>query len=132
MQSIPDELQPALQGALPGILATCSLDGEPNAAYISQVHYVDDNHVALSRQFFNKTYRNLVENPKIGVITPHPVTGEDWSLVVEFVRSETEGDLFDTMSMQLEALASMEGMQDVFRLVSADVCKIISIERCIR
>ena len=132
MQSIPDELLPALQGALPGTVATCSLDGEPNASFITQIHYVDEFHVALSRQFFNKTARNMMENSQAEVIAAHPETGEDWRLVVEYIRSETEGELFEEMEMQLEAIASTEGMTDVFHLLSADVCKIISIERCNR
>jgi len=132
MENIPEELIPALQGAIPGTLATCSKDGEPNAAYITQVYQVDDNHVALSRQFFNKTFTNMAENPKVHVQVAHPETGEDWRLVVEYVRSETEGELFDGMEMQLEAIASNEGMSDVYRLLSADVCKIISIEKCNR
>jgi len=129
MPSIPDELQPALQGAIPGHLATCSSAGEPNAAYITQTYYVDEHHIALSRQFFNKTFTNMAENPKVQVEVTHPETGEDWRLGIEYVRSETEGELFDAMAMQLEAIASYEGMSDVYRLLSADICKVNSIER---
>ncbi len=132
MDSIPDELQPALQGALPGTVATCSLDGEPNATYFAQAYYVDEHHIALSRQFFNKTAQNREENPKAYLQIVHPETGEDWRLVVEYVRSETEGELFDRMKMQVEAIASMTGMTDVFRLLSTDIHKVISIERCNR
>ena len=122
MQSIPDELQPALQGAIPGTLATCSLDGEPNVAYITQTYFVDEFHIALSRQFFNKTFRNMSENPHVHVQVSHPETGEDWRLAVEYVRSETEGELFDNMSMQLDAIASFESMTDVYSLLSAFDC----------
>ena len=132
MDSIPEELMPALQGALPGTVSTCSKDGEPNVSFITQVYYVDDNHVALSRQFFNKTARNMTENPMAEVIAAHPETGEDWSLDVEYLRSETEGDLFENMEMQLEAIATNEGMEGVYHLLSADICKIISIEKCTR
>ncbi len=132
MQSIPDELQPALQGALPGTIATCSLDGEPNATYFAQAYYVDEHHIALSRQFFNKTVQNIAENPKAYLQIVHPETGEDWRLVIEYVRSETEGELFDRMKMQIEAIASMSGMTDVFRLLSTDIHKVISIKRCNR
>ncbi len=131
MQSIPEELIPALQGAIPATLTTCSLEGEPNIAFLHEVHQVDEFHVALSRQFFNKTIKNMKENPQVSIQVSHPGTGEDWRLVAEYVRSETEGDLFESMAMQLEAIASSEGMTDVYHLLSADVCKVISIERCI-
>jgi predicted pyridoxine 5'-phosphate oxidase superfamily flavin-nucleotide-binding protein len=132
MQSIPEELIPALQGAIPATLTTCSLEGEPNIAFLHEVYQVDEFHVALSRQFFNKTIRNMMENPQVNIQVCHPGTGEDWRLVAEYVRSETEGELFDTMQMQLEAIASNEGLTGVYSLLSADVCKIISIERCNR
>ena len=132
MQSIPEELIPALQGAIPSTLTTCSLEGEPNIAFLHEVYQVDEFHVALSRQFFNKTIQNMKENLQVNIQVCHPGTGEDWRLVAEYVRSETEGELFDEMDMQLEAIASTEGMTDVYRLLSADVCKIISIERCNR
>ncbi len=132
MQSIPEELIPALQGAIPATLTTCSLEGEPNIAFLHEVYQVDEFHVALSRQFFNKTIKNMKENPQVSIQVSHPETGEDWRLVAEYVRSETEGDLFESMAMQLEAIASSEGMTDVYCLLSADVCKIISIERCNR
>ncbi len=129
MQSIPEELIPALQGGIPSTLTTCSLEGEPNIAFLHMVYQVDEFHVALSRQFFNKTIRNMTENPQVHITVAHPETGEDWRLVAEYVRSETEGELFDEMDMQLEAIASTEGMTDVYRLLSADVCKVISIEK---
>ncbi len=132
MQSIPDELLPALQGAIPSTLTTCSLEGEPNVAFLHQVYQVDEFHVALSRQFFNKTIRNMSENPQVSIQVSHPETGEDWRLVAEYVRSETEGEFFDAMEMQLEAIASMSGMTDVFRLLSTDIHKVISIKRCNR
>jgi len=132
MQSIPEDLIPALQGAIPSTLNTCSLEGEPNVAFLHEVYQVDEFHVALSRQFFNKTIRNMTENPQVQIQVVHPGTGEDWRLEVEFVRSETEGTLFENMEMQLDAIASAEGVSDAYRLLSADVCKIISIECCHR
>ena len=38
----------------PSWITSCSKDGEPNTTVISQIWYVDEKHVALSFQFFNK------------------------------------------------------------------------------
>lgn len=42
------ELRHCFEGAIPSVIATCAPDGTPNVAYLSQVHYVDDAHVALT------------------------------------------------------------------------------------
>ena len=51
------------QGVVPSLIGTADNHGVPNVTYLSQVYYVDEQHVALSCQFFNKTRRNLGENP---------------------------------------------------------------------
>ena len=68
-----EEIMPALQGVIPTIVATSSLGHIPNVTYISQVYYVDGKHVALSYQFFNKTIRNVRENPFLVAIVTCPV-----------------------------------------------------------
>ena len=49
------DLKRCFQGIVPSIIATNDDDGVPNITFISQVHYLDERHVALSCQFFNKT-----------------------------------------------------------------------------
>ena len=58
------EVRPCMEGAIPAMMATCAPDGTPNVAYISQVFHVDDRHVALSFQFFNKTRQNILAQPQ--------------------------------------------------------------------
>jgi adenylate cyclase len=123
-----ESLATCFQGILPAQLFTCSLDGIPNAAYLSHVEYVDDSHVALSFQFFNKSRRNIAVNPHALVMVPDPDTGQGWLLRVKFVRSETDGPLFDQMALRIEAIASYCGLKGIFKLRAADVYEVLSIE----
>ena len=124
---LPREIREVLDNGIPALMVTCSANGIPNATVISQVYFVDDTHVALSFQFFNKTIRNVRENPRawIGVTD---LTGQrDWVLDLEFERSETEGPIFDAMDMQIEAIASATGMSGIFKLRAADVYRVLSV-----
>jgi hypothetical protein len=122
---LPDEIKPAMQGVFPAHVVTCSGDGIPNASSISQVYYVDADHVALSHQFFNKTTRNVRENPRALVWVVNPEAFETWDLEVEYDHSETEGPIFEVMDMQIEAIASMVGLKGIFKLRAADVYRVI-------
>jgi adenylate cyclase len=64
------------QGVIPAAVGTCSADGTPNAAYLSQVFAIDATHVALSCQFFNKTKQNVRENPYASLELYDPVSFE--------------------------------------------------------
>jgi hypothetical protein len=126
---LPDEIKPALQGFMPGFMVTCSLDGCPNATIISQIYWVDERHVALSFQFFNKTIRNVRENPYAAVVALDLPASIGWRLHLRYDHSESEGRLFDEMDMALEAIASMSGLSGVFKLKAADVYEVLSVER---
>src|SRR4026209_3017477 len=129
MAKLPDEIRAAMQGGIPSHVVTCSADGTPNANVISPVYYVDADHVALSHQFFNKTKRNIEENPKAAVWLIHPETFETWDLELAFDHSETSGPIFDAMSMQIEAIASLVGMKGIFKLRAADIFRVVSVAK---
>ncbi len=129
MAKLPDEIKAAMQGVIPSHVVTCSADGTPNASAISQVYYVDGDQVALSHQFFNKTKRNVQENPKATVWLIHPESFDTWDLELEFDHSETQGPIFDAMDMQIEAIASMVGMKGIFKLRAADIFRVVSVTR---
>ncbi len=126
MGILPDEIKPATQGVIPSQVATCALDGTPNVTVISQVYYVDPDHVALSYQFFSKTSKNIRENPRALAWVINPETFESWDLEIEYDHSETSGPVFDVMDMQIEAIASMTGMKGIFKLKAADIYRVIS------
>ena len=113
---------------MPSIIATADSSGMPNVTYLSQVYFVDERHVALSCQFFNKTRRNLDENPAACVEVHDPVTLQAYRLRLKFLRSEKSGPLFDTMALRIDAIASPTGMAGVFRLIAADVFEVLSAE----
>lgn len=118
-----------LANGIPALMVTCSADGTPNATVISQVYYVDETHVALSFQFFNKTIRNVRENPRAWAGVTDYISQTDWALNLAFERSETKGPIFDAMDMQIEAIASATGMSGIFKLRAADIYRVISVER---
>ncbi|MGZ5182841.1 MAG: pyridoxamine 5'-phosphate oxidase family protein, partial [Ramlibacter sp.] len=89
-----DAIRACLEGVVPSTMTTVSPDGTPNVAYLSQVQYVDSDHVALSYQFFNKTRANLLANPHSMLLVIDPVTALQYRLRLEFLRTETAGPLF--------------------------------------
>jgi adenylate cyclase len=127
-----DALRECFEGATPAIMATCSADGTPNVGYLSQVQYVDSGHVALSYQFFNKTRANVLANPRAQVMVPHPDTAAMYRLDLHYLRTETEGPLFEAMKAKLAGIASLTGMADVFELRGSDVYRVEAIEQLTR
>jgi predicted pyridoxine 5'-phosphate oxidase superfamily flavin-nucleotide-binding protein len=120
---------PCFEGAVPAIIATASADGTPNITHLSKVHFVDDEHVGLSDQFFSKTNRNLCENPYACVLVLDPHTYDEYRLILRYERSERRGKLFDRIKRDIEAIAALCGMQGVFRLRGVDIYRVLEIER---
>jgi hypothetical protein len=121
-------IRACLEGSVPTMMATCAEDGTPNVAYLSQVFYVDDRHVALSFQFFNKTRQNILANPWATVLVMHPVTAAFYRLQLRYLRTETSGPTFESMKAQLAGIASHSGMAGVFKLLGADMYEVQAIE----
>jgi adenylate cyclase len=122
-------LASCFQGLIPATLYTCSKDGVPNVALLSHVDYVDSNHVALSFQFFNKSRKNIAENPQALVRVYDPDTMQCYELELRYVRSETAGPLFESMALRIEAIASHSGLRGIFKLLAADIYEVISVAK---
>jgi predicted pyridoxine 5'-phosphate oxidase superfamily flavin-nucleotide-binding protein len=123
------EIASCFEGLVPAEIATASVDGVPNVTHLSRVHMVDDEHVALSNQFFSKTMRNLAENPRACVMVIDPLTFDSYKLVLQYERTERRGPLFEKMRRDIDAIAALTGMQDVFKLRSADVYRVVSVDQ---
>jgi hypothetical protein len=122
------DIRACFEGVIPAVVATCGADGVPNVAYISQVFYADERHVALSFQFFNKTRQNILANPRATALVLHPGTARFYRLHIRYLRTETAGPLFEGMRAQLAGIASHMGMQGVFRLLGSDVYEVEQVE----
>ncbi|RYH06152.1 GAF domain-containing protein [Tropicimonas sp. IMCC6043] len=124
-----DGLRRALEGVMASVLATCDADGVPNVSMISQVHYVDPERVALSYQFFNKTRRNVMATQRAAVLVTDPGTLSHYRLELAFEETRTGGPLFESMKAKLAGIASHHGVEDVFRLLGADIYRVLSIDQ---
>lgn len=129
MTTLPDDIREVMENGVPVVLATCSRDGVPNVSIVSQVYYVDPGRIAISFQFFNKTIRNVRENPQASVVLNDLQRRERWVLRVEYDHSESDGPIFDAMNLQIEAIATATGMSGIFKLRSADLYRVKEVAR---
>ncbi len=113
------------------MLSTCDAEGMPNASMISQVHWVDDEHVALSYQFFNKTRANLLATKQASVLVVDPQSLAFYRLDLDYVETRSSGPLFETMKAKLAGIASHHGLEKVFRLLGADIFRVAGIEEVV-
>jgi adenylate cyclase len=122
------QFRECFEGVLPAVVATCAADGTPNVTYLSKVIFVDPEHIALTNQFFSKTWSNIQENPRAQIMLIKPSTGQQVRLDVEYERSEDAGELFEQLRAELDAIASMMQMQDVFKLRAADIYRVLAVQ----
>ena len=106
-------------------MCSCSREGTPNLTFLSIVQRIDENHVGLSFQFFNKTRINILENPRAQALVISPETSDQYRLDLQYVRTETEGPSFDRMKTRLDAVASQSGMSKVFKLHGVDLYEVL-------
>ena len=130
MDSAPcvEDLRLCFEGVVPAVVATASADGVPNITYLSRVRMVDHERVAVSNQFFSKTVRNLAENPRACILLIDPTTYREYRLTIVYERTERRGPVFDQLRQDVDAVAALQGMQEVFKLRAADIYRVQDIE----
>lgn len=127
-QATMRDLRRCFDGRIPAVIATSSAAGIPNITYLSAVHPVDDERVALSNQFMSKTSRNLAEHPQATLLLLDPVSYSEYRLTLRYERTDRRGPVFERLRDDVDKVAALSGMRDVFRLRSADICRVESIE----
>ncbi len=122
------DLEACFEGVIPSIIATADAEGVPNISYLSHVSMVDDEHVALSNQFFAKTAANIRLNPKATLVVVDGLTGAQFRLQLAFAYTLEEGALFDRLAQEVAAGGAQVGLSDVMRLRCVDVFRVVAIE----
>lgn len=117
------------EGVIPSTIATLDRDGIPNISYLSQVVFVDDEHVALSNQFFSKTAANVQQTGEATVLVVDGKTGEQYELGLVFARAVQEGEAFARIAAQIQATGSQHGQGVAWSLRSADIYRVRSCRR---
>jgi adenylate cyclase len=120
-----DAIASCFEGIVPATICSCAADGTPNVTYLSIVHRLDGWHVGLSYQFFNKTRKNVLENPLAQVLVVSPETSDQFRLDLQYERTDVAGPFFDRMSTGLAAVASQTGMSQIFTLRGVDVYRVL-------
>ncbi len=124
-----EDLRPCCEGVVPPVLGTADAQGVPNVTYLSCAHIVDDQRIALSNQFFSKTARNVMENPRASLLLIDPRDYGEYRVTLQYERTDRHGPAFEALRRDVDTVAALQGMQDVFRLRAADVYRITHIER---
>lgn len=122
-----DSLRECLEGIIPGHIVTCDPGGMPNVAFLSQAEYVDNEHIALSYQFFNTTRRNVLAGSPVRLLLTSHLTARQYRLSLHYLRTETAGPLFERMKAKLAGIAAHSGMAGIFRLLGADIYRVLDI-----
>jgi adenylate cyclase len=118
-----------MEGVIPPTLCTASPDHMPNVSYLSLAEYVDPQHIALSYQFFNRSRENVLATKRAALTLDDPYTGAGVVLQLEYLRTETEGPVFERLRAKLMGVASHVGMDQVFHLRGADIYRVLELRR---
>jgi adenylate cyclase len=123
------DLDRCFRGYVPATIATCSPEGIPNITFLSVVHRIGDDQIALSFQFSNKTHQNIQAHPHAQLLVIDPATMVQYRIDVRYQRTEQSGPVFERMRTNLVAVASQVGMTGAFRLRGADIYSVLGIEQ---
>ena len=89
------------------VLSTCSREGVPNVVPMSAKKVLDDDTILLSNQFFNKTLKNLRDNPKASIAIWDNMEGYQ---IKGAVTIETSGQIFEETANWIDKMGKQLGL----------------------
>lgn len=118
-----------LEGLMPPSMTTITPEGMPHVSHVSHAEYVDEHHVALTWQFQNASRANILATRRACLSFDDPTSGTGFVMQLEYLRTETEGPLFERLRAKLAGIASHSGMEGIFQLRGADVYRVLELRR---
>jgi hypothetical protein len=116
-----------LEGVIPPAMCSVSADGMPHVNYLSHAEYVDDEHVALTFQFFNRSRENVLATGRVALVIEDPRSTVGVLLRLRYLRTDTEGPVFERLRAKLAGIAAHTGMEKVFHMRGADVYRVEAV-----
>ena len=124
-----ESIRDCLRAGLPSSMATCSPEGTLHIEYVSRVEYLDRERIATSRQAFNRGASHLGSSPFSQVVVTRPKTAEEFRLDLSYLHTTAEGEEFEAVRANLDAIAAHAGMGPDFRLRGLDVHRVLRVRR---
>lgn len=107
MVKLPSDVKDVLlkQKLLP--IATANAKGVPNVVFVGMWKFLDDENIMIVDNFFNKTRKNLEENPRVAIVAYDAETKKSYQ-VKGSITIETEGSHYDEAA-QMAASKKLPG-----------------------
>ena len=118
-----------LEGVIPPAMCSVGADGMPHVNYLSHAEYIDDQHVALTYQFLNRARANILATGRVALSVEDPMSGVSVLLQLRYLRTETEGPVYERLRAKLAGIAAQTGMEKVFHLRGADLYRVESLRK---
>jgi hypothetical protein len=121
------QIKQALEDVFPSYIIAVSKDGFPTNTLLSQVCYVDERHIALPVQTFNKACQHVKEVPDMFAEVVDPVTLRNWNLELKYLSTVEQGPIFEKMAVKLAKIFSLFEMEDLFHLKGAEIYEVLAV-----
>jgi adenylate cyclase len=123
------EVRRLLEGVIPPAMCSVAADGMPHVNFLSHAEYIDDEHVALTYQFLNRARANVLATGRVALSVEDPIGGGSVLLQLRYLRTETEGPVFERLRAKLAGIAAQTGMEKIFHLRGADLYRVEALRK---